>query len=80
MVRWQLDPTALRRTRLLRLLNQTELANKMRTISPNYVSKMECGRANPSMVVLRQLAVALDVDVEEIAYLDEQTQEASEAG
>lgn len=62
------------------MLNQTELANKMQTISPNYVSKMECGKAHPSNRVLRQLAEALDVDVEEIAYLDEQTQEASEAG
>jgi len=50
----------LRRLRLERKLTQEELAETA-GVSPRYVALIEAGSRNPTLSVLLQLAVALDV-------------------
>ncbi len=53
------------RLRRLRDLSQEELAHRA-GIHQTYLSGVENGRRNPSIVVLARIATALGVDVEEL--------------
>ncbi len=57
-----LNLQALRRARGL---SQEELAHRAE-VHQTYLSGVERGRRNPSVMVLQRIAVALDADVEEL--------------
>lgn len=51
--------------RIKKGLNQNQLA-KIANVSPATISKLECGKLNPRIDVIKRLAKALDVSVAEL--------------
>jgi transcriptional regulator with XRE-family HTH domain len=59
----------LQRLRRARDLSQEELADRAK-VHQTYLSGIETGKRNPSIVVLQRIAAALKADIEELVRRD----------